>query len=350
MGPTNIALVKYYRADQHVREAQARLDAATKDVRVQERKVNDLAEKHKLATVKLREAQAKQGELELDLKTRDAHIEKLRTQQTNAKNNKEYQAFLIEINTEKVDRAKSEEELLKIMEQVEKQQAELKEMGALLEAERAKLDTMRQQINAKIQELQAEIDALIPERDTAAAAVPAKARELYAKLADRWEGEALASLTKPDRRREEYVCGACHMDLVIDVYNKLHSRDDLIFCPNCRRMLYIPDDLPPEVAIKKAPPKKISQMGARKGDEPDTFETIVGRVLTRAAGESVRNAVAAGNDPVELDVFIDGKLIGTYKGQNVENLQRTAQFCMEEAKLAGAITVVEKTPAQTEGT
>ncbi|HEX3357897.1 MAG TPA: C4-type zinc ribbon domain-containing protein, partial [Tepidisphaeraceae bacterium] len=303
MGPTNIALVKYYRADQHVREAQARLDAATKDVRVQERKVNDLAEKHKLATVKLREAQTKQGELELDLKTRDAHIEKLRTQQQNAKNNKEYQAFLVEINTEKVDRAKTEEDLLKLMEQVEKQQAELKDLSAMLESERGKLEAMRQQINEKIQTLQGEIDALIPERDAAAAAVPAKAREMYEKLADRWEGEALSPLTKPDKRREEYVCGACHLDLVIDIYNKLHSRDDLVYCSNCRRILYIPDDLPPEVAIKKAPPKKISQMGAKKGSEPDTFETILGRILTMAAGESVRNAVAAGNDPVELDVF-----------------------------------------------
>ena len=76
------------------REAQARLDAATKDVRIQERRVNDLAEKHKLASTRLREAQSKQGQLDLDLKTRDAHIEKLRTQQQNAKNNKEYQAFL----------------------------------------------------------------------------------------------------------------------------------------------------------------------------------------------------------------------------------------------------------------
>jgi len=83
-------------------------------------------------------------------------------------------------------------------------------------------------------------------------------------------------------------------------------------------------------------------MGAGKKDEPETFEDILARVMTKAAGESVRNAVAAGNDPVELDVFIDGKPIGAFKGQNVENLQRTAQFCMEEAKLAGIVTVAEK--------
>ena len=58
MGPTNVALVKLFQADQALREAQARLDAAGKDVRVQERKVNDLAEKLRLAQQKLLNDQA----------------------------------------------------------------------------------------------------------------------------------------------------------------------------------------------------------------------------------------------------------------------------------------------------
>ncbi len=256
MGPTNLALVKLFQADQKLRAAQERLDAATKNVRVQERKVNDLAEKLKLAQTTLRESQSKSGQLELDLKTRDAHIEKLRTQQQNAKNNKEYQAFLVEINTEKVDKGKVEEELIKQMEAVEKGQGEQKDLTALHESESAKLQTMRTEINDRIKQLQAEIDALKPSVDAAAAAVPPKARDAYQKLADRLDGEAMAAIAKPNRRAEEYVCTACNMDLVTDVYNKLHVRDDLVYCPSCRRILYIPDDLPPEVAVKARPKKK----------------------------------------------------------------------------------------------
>src|SRR3954471_15309842 len=146
MGPTNVALVKLYQADQQLRAAQARLEGASKDVRVQERRANDLAEKHRLANSKLMETRSKTSQMELDLKTRDAHIEKLRTQQQNAKNNKEYQAFLIEINTEKLDKSKVEDELIRQMEAVEKGQAELKELTALQESESAKLKSMRDQI------------------------------------------------------------------------------------------------------------------------------------------------------------------------------------------------------------
>ena len=38
-----------------------------------------------------------------------------------------------------------------------------------------------------------------------------------------------------------------------------------MFCPNCRRILYIPEDLPPEAAVnkKKIPkPKKVPEIGA----------------------------------------------------------------------------------------
>jgi uncharacterized protein len=256
MGPTNIALVKLYQADQKLREAQSRLDAVSKNVRIQERKSNELSERLRLGQTTLREQQSQAAQLDLDLKTREVKIERLRTQQTNAKNNREYQAFLVEINTEKLDKGKVEEELLNVMTEVEKLQAETKELSGLLDAEKEKLESMRKEINDRVKQLQAEVDSLRPSRESAAAAVPKAALDAFERLADRFEGEAMSALTKPDRRREEYACNNCNMDLVTDVYNKLHSRDELIFCPSCKCILYIPDDLPIELAVNKVKEKK----------------------------------------------------------------------------------------------
>lgn len=265
MGPTNIALVMLYKADQQLRAAQGRLDAASRDVRIQQRRVDDLAERQRLSHSKLMETRSKTSQIELDLKARDEHIEKLRVQQQNSRTNKEYQTFLVEINTEKVDKARIEEELLKLMEQVEKCQAEDKDLTTQHQTEASKLETMKTQIAEKLAALQAEIDSLKPSWQTAYDVVPSKAREVFDRLAEHHEGEALSALSKPDRRREEYVCSACNMELVTDIYNKLHSRDELIFCPSCRRVLYIPEDLPPETAVhkKKTPkPRKVPEVGA----------------------------------------------------------------------------------------
>jgi uncharacterized protein len=265
MGPTNVALVKLYQADQQLRAAQSRLDAASRDVRIQQRRVDDLSERLRLAQSQLMEARSQQGQIELDLKSRDTHIDKLRTQQQNAKNNKEYQAFLVEINTEKLDKNKVEDELIRLMEQVEKSQKEVADLSTQLESERARLLATQQQIGDKLATLKEDIEALKLPREEAAAAVPDKARDIFERLAEHHEGEALSAMGKPDRRREEYVCTACNMELVTDVYNKLHSRDELLFCPSCRRILYIPEDLPPETAVhkKKVPkPKKAPSVGA----------------------------------------------------------------------------------------
>ncbi|HWP40943.1 MAG TPA: C4-type zinc ribbon domain-containing protein [Tepidisphaeraceae bacterium] len=277
MGPTNIALVKLFEADQRMRAAQARLEAASKDVRVQERRVNDLVEKHRLASATLMEARARAGQVELELKSREAHIEKLRLQQQQAKNNKEYQAFLVEINTEKVDKAKIEDELIKLMEQVERGQKQLAELASQLEAERSKLASLKEGISDKLAALQAEVEALRLPRDEARKAVPPKALDIYDRLAEHHDGEALAPIAKPDPRREEYICSACNMELVTDVYNKLHARDELVFCPSCRRILYIPQDLPPETAVhRKKPPKTTRPRKSRQiAAAPRRGETAV---------------------------------------------------------------------------
>lgn len=303
MGPTNIALVQLFQADQQLREAQSRLDAVTRNVRIQQRRVDDLAEKLKLGQAKLKEQQARSANLELDLKTRDAHIEKLRTQQQNAKNNKEYQTFLIEINTLKVDRNKVEEETMASLESVERGQGEIKELAASHEAEQAKLTAMRAEINDKITTLQTEIDSLKPARAAASAATPARAKDAFERLADRFEGEAMAALAKPDRRREEYICTSCNMSLVVDIYNRLHSRDDLVFCPSCQRILFIPDDLPIEAAVhKKKAPKEPRIADANIPAAPrrlqESAENVVNSVMPDApeASESPEPA-SAPSDP-----------------------------------------------------
>lgn len=256
MGPTNLALVKLFQADMKLREAQGRLDATTKNVRIQERRVRDLNDRIVSLQKQLKEQQAHAGTLDVDLKSRDAHIEKLRTQQQGAKNNKEYQAYLVQIATEKVDRNKVEEEAIKVLEGIERMQAELKELQAQLEVEQGKAATMKSQITGQTAALHAEIDAIKPAREEAAQALPRQAREAFERLAERFDGEAMSPLIKPDRRREEYSCSACMMDLVRDVYNKLHVRDELVFCPSCRRILYIPEDLPVNEAVHKPKVRK----------------------------------------------------------------------------------------------
>ena len=208
---------------------------------------------------------------------------------------------------------------------------------------------MKEAMSGRIAELESDIESLRPARNEAAAAVPQKQRDMFDRMADRFEGEAMAAISKPDRRREEYACTACNMDLVVNIYNKLHSRDELVFCPSCMRILYIPEDLTPEEAIgvkkvvtpRKVRAKKVKTAATAGGESSEAVEADeisieqrakgkLGDLLTAAQGESVTQARDADQKPVECEVHIDGELAGIYKSKSPENLERIIRFRLEE--------------------
>ena len=270
MGPTNAALTNLFKADQALRKAQDKLDDATRNVRLQQRR-RDTAEQQRAENhAALRAVQVESDHLTLDIKTRDEHIDKLRGQQQNARNNKEYQALLMEISVEKTDRSKSEEGALLAMEKVDAAQSALEESKTAAASEAEKFDQMSAEIGDRVATLMAEVERLRPARDAAAAEVPPAALAAFDRLAERNDGEAMSAIDKPDDKREMYVCSACNMELMVDVYNRLHTKDELVTCSSCRRLLFIPDDLTLEQAVKQ---KKVAKKRVSKKDKADAEES-----------------------------------------------------------------------------
>lgn len=301
MGPTNVALYNLYQAETNLREAQRRLEAVTKNVRLQQRKVDDLTSKQQTNSTDLTKQQAKNGELELEIKSRDAKIEHLRQQQSQAQTNREYQAFLVEINTLKVDKAKIEEDSLKMMETIETLQKNGEALTSQLVAEKAKLTELQGSVDARVRELSAEVESLKPARDAAADAVPERVRVIFDRLAERYDGEAMEPIGKPHIKREEYIATICNIDLTVDVYNRLHSRDELVFCPSCGRILYIPEDLIPEKAVHK-PREKKPRKTKKDLAAPVPLQTLAGSVVRSVDQDEDEEPTVSIPEPESIDV------------------------------------------------
>lgn len=346
MGPSNVALLKLFRAEQSLREATSRLNAVTKDLRLQETRRNQTGTKLQAAQTRQKELQSKSANFDLDLKMREEHIEKLRGRQQLAANNKEYQALLVEINTAKVDRAKVEEQAIKLLEQLESTATEVKNLTTALESDEAKLAQMKAEVGDKAAAAQAEVDRIKPERDAAAAPIKPQILQEFNRLADRYEGEAMAAIDKPNPREEEYLCTGCMMSLVADVFNKLKTRDDVVACPSCRRMLFIAEGATFETTTAKKTTTR-SKSTAKSTDkkviktdfEPKAPESKWAAIVTAAQGESVRDAVEADNNPVECVVSVNGELVGQFKGKSPEHLERVIRFRLEEAKMSADVKV-----------
>jgi hypothetical protein len=242
----NDALKELFLVDQQVRGLESRLDGARRGVRSQQIKIEQRTEQREQLIAQLKQAQAAAANAENEVASIEQKIERLRQQMNTAKTNKEYSAFLVEVNTLKVEKGKAEEQALEHMTRIDS----LKEEIAEVEQKLAEEQRIKQLTDRELADRQAEVADQLAElkqqREQAASNLPADALAVFERLAENMDGEAMAPVIETDRRRLEYSCGGCYMSIPVEKVNILATQDKLVPCPSCNRLLYL------EAALKEA--------------------------------------------------------------------------------------------------
>jgi len=143
------------------------------------------------------------------------------------------------LNTDKADNAKLGDRILQMMTNLDERKKALEEMRARREAEAARLGRLQQEQQAAEQEVAGQIAALQERRREAAEAVPPTVLRIFERVAERYEGEAMAQAIRTHPRREEYVCGGCHMAVTLEQISALQTSDDVQTCHTCGKILYL---------------------------------------------------------------------------------------------------------------
>lgn len=177
--------------------------------------------------------------LELELKEHDAHIAKLRAALNLAKTNKEYSALLTELNMSKADDSKIENQVLDLMKNVETDEASCREIQGQINEQKGKLAELRKDAEAKATEFEKQIKEIQVEWDAAAEKIPPETLEVFDRVADTYDGEALAVAGKQNEQVEVFSCGGCFMGLPVETVNRLMTKDEIIRCSNCTRILIL---------------------------------------------------------------------------------------------------------------
>lgn len=238
--------------EKQVRGMRERLDAAVSRTKAQAGKRGQLQQQRDELEAQRKAAAAKASGFEKDASDMEEKIVRLRGQMNSVKNNKEYSALLVEVNTLKVDKGKVEEQALTHMAQVDEIAAKIADVDAKL-AERGKLETQSQgEVDAAKAEVGDRLAQLTAERDEAAKALPDDVRKAFFKLSDEHDGEALAEVEEQSRRHMEYTCGGCYMSIPVERVNAVMSKPNLLTtCPNCGRMLYASSELKTAIGTPK---------------------------------------------------------------------------------------------------
>lgn len=232
-------LLKVFLVDKQLGGLTARLRAAERFLGEQDQQLSQLDARKQAIEGQLRQLGASIANQEGEMARLDARIEQLRTQMNAAKTNREYKAFLTEINTIKADRSKIETVALEQMQQADA----LKAQQAALDAERAERQRVRgvadDDRTKRAEEIRERVESLKQERATLAAEVPPQVLSMYQALYARRDEECMAPIEVQDRKRYEFTCGSCMMSIPVESVNKLLTHGTITRCVSCQCILYL---------------------------------------------------------------------------------------------------------------
>lgn len=240
MGTMLEGLLHLQAVERELVQVRRRLKARKNAVTAQEKRIRAHQEDFNTLHEKVIERRMTADQLELDLKQKEEHVAKLRGSLNQARTNKEYAAILTEMNTFKADNAKTEEAALQVMQEIDLVKAQADEVQELMQNEEQRLEEIRQASEEEVARLDGMLAELTDKRAEAAAAVSPKILDLFERVADNYDGEAMAVIEVHGRKPpHSYVCGGCFMGLNAEHANMLKVRDEIRTCDNCGRILYL---------------------------------------------------------------------------------------------------------------
>jgi len=239
MGSLLSGLAQLQSVENRLRAAKAKLARCRRSVVLQENRIRSEQNTLEAKKEELQLTRIQCDRLELDLKGRDQQIAKLRAALNTAKTNKEYASLLTILNTTKADNSKVEIQVLELMKAIEADEAECQKSRDEIETQKEKLELVRKEAEASAVSLQEEVNTVQAEWDEAATMITPDALEVFNRVAETYDGEAVVDVEEQEGRSSVYSCSGCFMSITNESVNLLMTRDEIIRCANCTRILIL---------------------------------------------------------------------------------------------------------------
>ncbi len=186
----------------------------------------------------LKAAQEEKEEIEKDKLFKEGlltdtleNLKKLEVKLNSATTEKQANAVNIEIDIAKTNKNVLEEKIISLEEDIDAKEKDIKELEdryiqlqKTLKEHKAKFDERRKEITLEIEKIKGHKDELLGDIDK-------ELLKKYEKL-NRWtKGTSIVPVRQD-------ACYGCFMKLTPQILTLIEDTDELVYCPNCGRMLY----------------------------------------------------------------------------------------------------------------
>ncbi|MEP7072224.1 MAG: C4-type zinc ribbon domain-containing protein [Verrucomicrobiota bacterium] len=220
--------------DQKIRQIQFEIGTFPQQRQSLDRQVTASAASLEALKGQGRQLEVERKNLELDVGTRQASINRLKTQQYETRKNDEFQAMGHEIERYEKEIVKLEDQELELMDQAEKLKGRLTIEEKTAAAARDSVQRQLTDLEQKEKTLQTRLDELTRERAELAAGVEEDILDRYQRLFGS-KGDAVVVAV------QHGVCTGCHMKVTTQTAVRARSESEIVSCEQCGRILYAAD-------------------------------------------------------------------------------------------------------------
>jgi hypothetical protein len=169
---------------------------------------------------------------EKDLEVANVKRQKLEAKLYEVKTNKEYSAVLLEIEEAKQEKAKTEEDILGLMEMQERLTVDIKDAEQRFKTREEQARQDEAVVRKKLAAVEAELATIRVQRASRAKDLPVGLLASYDRILRARGGVAVAAVSMAA------VCGGCRVGIRPQAVQELRSGNGLMVCESCGRYLY----------------------------------------------------------------------------------------------------------------
>ncbi len=203
-----------------------------RQIEILKENVGDQTKHVKEADEHLKEVKLSLNKKELALKEREENIKKYDAQLFQVKTNKEYTALQSEISNLKADNSVLEEEIIKMLDEVQNVENDLGEENKRFKKLEDECTQKTNELERKLKGNEEKLNKLKEKKEELAKTVDPIIFSTYERIIKGKSGVALAKV-------EDESCGMCQMKLLPQTINEILLGKKMVRCENCSRILYI---------------------------------------------------------------------------------------------------------------
>lgn len=223
-----------HRIHKQLTDLRERIDRGPRQIKARETSIAKMSEELAKLQADHKAARVRSDQKQLLLKGGEDKIEQLKAKLNAAASNREYQALKDQIAADQMAGSVMADEILEMMEKID-------ELAGLVAEQQQKISTAKDELS-KTQltvrdmagSLESDRKRLEAELVEAEASLPADMRDQYRRLVNSKGEDAMAEV-------QGEFCGGCFQQLTPNDMAEL-SMARAIFCRNCGRVIYLPED------------------------------------------------------------------------------------------------------------